>query len=292
MVGLVAAATVLAAGCATARLAGGWAPSPVAANGSPDDWAGKQVCSEMKDGLQLSVANDSERLYVMAKFRANDPQWSRAASRGGLTLRVVGPGRRTMSFRLPEGPERAPGQRPVWLADSGQGEMPVKTGDSPSERLRPTGRGAVPVFPAEFAGKLMVTDVDKNVVPVNPDGSQGPAAGFCSDNGMCIYEFGVPLQDTALGHYSLGAGVGTGLNLTVTAGPSAAEREAMRREMQRGGGPPQGGGGPGGDGMPGGRGGSGNGGHGRGAPQGRPSGGHTETANPSVSVGVRLAVMP
>ena len=84
----------------------------------------------MKDGLQLSVANDAERLYVMARFRANDAAWSRAAAMGGLTLRVTGPGKRTMSFRLPEGPERAPGQRPGWAADSAQAEMIGKTGDS------------------------------------------------------------------------------------------------------------------------------------------------------------------
>jgi len=279
MVMLVAAAAALAAGCATARLASGWAPSPVAANGSPDDWADKQVCSEMKDGLQLSVANDAERLYVMAKFRANDPQWSRAASMGGLTLGITGPGKRKMSFRLPKGAERfirGGETNPPPDSESGAGRMQFRP-----EWMR-----------GEFAGKLIVTDVDKLDVPVLPDGSQGPAAGFSSENGMCVYEYSIPLNDSATGHYSLGAGPGTELNLTVTAGPGPAQREAMRGEMQRGGGPPQGGGGPGGDGMPGGRGGSGNGGPGRGGPQGGPPGGHTETANPSVSVGVRLAVMP
>jgi hypothetical protein len=292
LVTVFAAAAALVAGCATARVASGWVPSAMIANGIADDWADMQVCSKMKDGLQLSVANDAERLYVMAKFRANAPQWSRAASMGGLTLRVVGPGKRTMSFRLPEGPERPQSRRPGWSADSAQGEMLGKTGDSPSERLRLTRRGTVPVFLAEFEGKLVVTDVDRNVIPVNPDGSQGPAAGFSSDDGMCIYEFSVPLQDTAFGHYTLGAGAGAGLNLTVTAGPSAAQREAMRGEMLREGGPPQGDGGPGSGGMPGGRGGFGNGGPGRGGPQGGPPGVQAGTANPSVEIAVRLAVEP
>ena len=276
---LAAAVAALAAGCATARVASGWAPTAVAANGSADDWADKQVCSTMKDGLQLTVANDAERLYVMAKFRANDPQWSRAASRGGLTLRVSGPRKRTMSFRLPRGPERIDrGQGPGWSAATAQVEMIGKTGDSPSERLRRTRRGTVPVFPAEFEGKLVVTDFDKNVVPVPTDGSQGPAAGFSSENEMCVYEFSVPLRDTSSGHYSLDAGAGAGLNLTVTAGTGAAQREAMRGEMQPGGGPPPGGRGPGNGGMPGGRGG--------------PAGGHAEMANPSVTVAVRLATIP
>jgi hypothetical protein len=280
------AAAALVAGCATARLASGWVPTAVIANGRVDDWANQQVCSTTKSGLRLSVANDAERLYVMAEFRANDPQWTRAASRGGLTLRIVGPRKQTMSFRLPEGPERAVGQSRGWAQDSAQGEMQGKTGDSPSERLGPTWRGTVPVFPAEFADKLVVTDVDKNVVPVEPDGSAGPAAGFSDDNGMCVYEFSVPLQDTAVGHYSLGAGVGTGLNLTVTAGPDAEMRQAMHEMRSQG--PREGGGELG----MGGRGGFGGGGPGRGGPQGGPPDGHTETANPSVSFAVRLAVEP
>jgi hypothetical protein len=274
MVVLVAAAAALAAGCATARVVSGWASSPVVANGSTDDWAGKQVCSTMKDGLQLSVANDAERLYVIAKFRANDSQWSRAAGMGGLTLGVTGPGKRKMRFRLPKGPEM--GDLGLGARDSGFAVMP-----RPMNRMR-----------SEFEGRLIVTDVDKLDAPVLPDGSQGPAAGFSSENGMCVYEYSIPLNDSATGHYSLGAGAGTGLNLTVTAGPSAAQREAMRGEMQRGGGPPQGGGGPGGGGMPGGRGGSGNGGPGRGGPQGGPLGVQEGTANPSVGVAVRLAVEP
>jgi hypothetical protein len=286
------AAAALAAGCATARLASGWAPSSVTANGLADEWSDKQACTTMKDGLQLTVANDAERLYVMAKFRANDPQWSRATSHGGMTLRVVGPGKRVMGFRLPGEPERAPG--PSWQARSGDARDTIRNSRADLAAEAHVGQhGHVPApMWAELEGKLVVTDVDKLDIPVVPDGSQGPAAGFSSVNGMCIYEFSIPLNDSALGHYSLGAGVGTGLNLTVTAGPGAAQREAIRGEMARGGGPPQGDGGPGNGGMPGGRGGFGGGGPSRGRPQGGPAVGHTEMANPSVSVAVRLAVEP
>lgn len=270
-----AAATALTAGCATTRLASGWAPGVVTANGSADDWADKQVCSTMKDGLQLSVANDVERLYVMAKFRANDPQWSRATSRGGMILRVTGSGKRTMSFRLPKGPEHArPGRRPGWSPDSAPGGMPPRMGE----------------MRAELEGKLVVTDIDKNEIPVPADGSQGPAAGFSDENGMCVYEFSVPLRDTAFGHYSLGVQAGTGLGVTVTAGLSADTRKAMREQMGPQGGPPEGGGMPPGGGS-GGPGGFRGGGPGRGGPQGGPPGGQAAT-NPSVSVAVRLAVGP
>jgi len=123
---------------------------------------------------------------------------------------------------------------------------------------------------------------------VPKDGSQGPAAGFSSENGMCVYEFSVPLRDTAIGHYSLDASAGTGLNLTVTAGPSAEMRGAMQQQM-RPQGPPEGGGDFGGGRPQGGFGGPGRGGS-RSGPQGGPPG--ARAATPSVSVAVRLAAAP
>jgi len=120
-------------------------------------------------------------------------------------------------------------------------------------------------------------------------GSHGPAAGFSSENGMCVYEFSIPLQDSAFGHYSLGAGVGTGLNLTVTAGPSAEMHRAMQEQM-RPQGPPEGNGSDFGGGRPRGRGGIG-GGAGPGGPR-RGSPGGQAIATPSVSVAVRLADGP
>jgi len=271
---IAAAVAATISGCATARLASNWAPSAVLANGNAADWADKQAWSRMKDGLQLSVANDAGRLYVMAKFRANDPQWSRAAAMGGVMLRVVGPGKKTMSFRLPKGPEPSPRR-------GGPGWAPVAAPEGTPPRMEQ--------MRAELEGKLVVTDIDKNDIPVPADGSQGPAAGFSDENGMCVYEFSVPLRDTAFGHYSLGANAGAGLNLTVTAGLSSDQRREMREQMGLPGGRPEGGEGPAG-GFGGGERGRG-GGPGRGGPQGGPPGGQS-VGNPALSIAVRLATAP
>jgi len=115
------------------------------------------------------------------------------------------------------------------------------------------------------------------------------AAGFSSESGMCVYEFSIPLQDSAFGHYSLGADAGTGLNLTVTAGPSAEMRRVMQEQM-RPQGPPEGNGSDFGGGRPQGRGGIGCG-AGPGGPRRGPPGGQAVT-NPSLSVAVRLTERP
>jgi len=75
---LTAGGAALLLGCAaTAQLAGGWAPGTLTADGDPSDWTGRQAAYQMKDGLQIT---DAERLYVMARFRANDERWAQSAA--------------------------------------------------------------------------------------------------------------------------------------------------------------------------------------------------------------------
>ena len=143
---------------------------------------------------------------------------------------------------------------------------------------------------AEWQGKLLVTLPDKSETDLSADGSQGPAAGFKDDNGMCVYEFSVPLGDTGLaGFYAVHARAGDRIQGAVIAGLAAEERAALRD--QRGSGRPPGwGGGSGAEG--GGRGGPGGFGGGR-SGGGMPGGGHgpggPTTENPELTVSVQLA---
>ena len=275
---LTAAGAALLLGCATtAQLASGWAPGTLTADGDPSDWTGQQAAYQMKDGLQMTVVNDARQVYVMAKFRANDEHWARSAAMGGLTVRVTNSHRQTTSYRLPQGPERQrPDDQAGSRSDSGSGfnGMPPRM-----EHMR-----------AEWQGKLLVTLPDKSETDLSADGSQGPAAGFKDDNGMCVYEFSVPLADTGLaGFYAVHARAGDRIQVAVIAGLAAEERAALRD--QRGSGRPPGwGGGSGAEG--GGRGGPGGFGGGR-SGGGMPGGGHgpggPTTENPELTVSVQLA---
>ncbi len=272
---LTAVALPFFAGCATARLASGWTSGQVAADGDPSDWTGQQPAYLVNDGLQLTVVNDTQRLCVMAKFRANDEQWARQAGMGGLTVRVTNPHRQTVSYRLPQGPERTRSDHHLEAEpDSGPGFGMMR---QRMEQVR-----------AQWQGRLLVTLSDKSQTDLPADGSQGPAAGFKTDNGMCVYEFSLPLSDTGRSGFSaVNARAGDRVRVTVSAGLSAEERAAFRDQMQSqsphgwGGERPEGGGfgGPGGFGE-GGRGGAH--GTGRGPGQGMSS-------NPELSVTVQLA---
>lgn len=274
---LTAAGAALLLGCATTvKLASGWAPGTLAADGDPSDWTGQQAAYQMKDGLQMTVVNDARQVYVMAKFRANDEHWARSAAMGGLTVRVTNSHRQTTSYRLPQGPEH---QRPDDQAGTGPDSGSGFNGMPPRmEHMR-----------AEWQGKLLVTLSDKSQTDLSADGSQGPAAGFKDDNGMCVYEFSVPLGDAGLaGFYAVHARAGDRVQVAVSVGLSAEERAALRDKM--GSGRPSGWGGGGAEG--GGRGGPG--GFGRGRPGGgMHDGGHgpggATAENPELSVSVQLA---
>ncbi len=270
---LLAAGAASFPGCATtARLASGWAPSALTADGDPADWVGQQPACGMKDGLQLTVVNDARQLYVMARFRANDEHWARSAAMGGLTVRVTNSRRQTTSYRLPQGPERPrPERHSGAQPDSGRG---FDIARPRMEQMR-----------AEWQGKLLVTLPDKSETDLPADGSQGPAAGFQNDNGLCVYEYSIPLGDTGLaGFYAVHARAGDRVQVAVSAGLSEEERAAFRDRMRSE--HPSGWGGGGMEG--GGRGGFGEGGHGgmHGGDHG-PDGAMAE--NPELSVSVLLA---
>jgi hypothetical protein len=197
-----------------------------------------------------------------------------------MTVRVTGRGRKAVGFRLVAGPEpQGPFRRD---ADSA---------------VAPRGRayaGGPPGRDAGLVGKVVVISPDGTEMPLPADGTHGPAAGYACADGMCTYEFAIPLQDAgAQGHFGIAAAPGSSIKVSASAGPSAAERQALRDRMPSGpgDGPPSGGFGGGDDGF----GPPGGGGRGFGPPGGGmgrgPGGSQTET-NPELSVTVRLASVP
>jgi hypothetical protein len=130
---------------------------------------------------------------------------------------------------------------------------------------------------------------DKSETDLPADGSEGPAAGFKDDNGMCVYEFNVPLSDTGLAvFYAVHARAGDRVQVGVSAGLSAEDRAAFRDQMRSQHPSGWGGGGPGGGGT-GRSGGFGGGGPGGGMHGGDRGPGGAMTENPELSVSVQLA---
>ena len=192
-------------------------------------------------------------------------------------MRVTNSRRQTAGYRLPQCPERRrPDDQAETRPDSGSGFSGMRPR---MEQMR-----------AEWQGKLLVTLPDKSQTDLPADGSQGPAAGFSGDNGVCVCEFSVPLGDSGLaGFYAVHVRAGDRVRVAVTAGLSAEERAAFRDRLGSGRPSRWGGGGGGAEG--GGRGGPG--GFGGGRPGGMHGGGHgpggATTENPELSVSVQLA---
>ncbi len=250
---LLASAGLLAAGgCKTLQLAGEWASTAVEADGRTVEWDPVAADRSLnKDNVQLAARNDAGRLFLMFRFRTDTDKWARPCAMTGLSLWLDAGGKksRDTGLRLVAGPEPGTampeGDRPA----GGRGEG--RPGGTMPDRER---------RPREHDGMLVVVDrkADRTAV-LPPDGTHGPAAGFTCADGLCTYEFSIPLAGDS-GEFVLDARPGSSIMVGLTAGPSEEERAAMpeRTSGAPGGGSAGGRGGPPGGasgGPPGGRGG-------------------------------------
>jgi hypothetical protein len=89
-------------------------------------------------------------------------------------------------------------------------------------------------------------------MPIELDGSNGPQVACGTDHGFFVYEFKIPLKDSEVRYYGIGAEEGT--TITIGANWGKMERRAMQGMRPAGGGMPGGGigGGPPGGGRSGG----------------------------------------
>lgn len=75
-----------------------WSAEPVQIDGQMTEWAGKPTNYLGKSGVQLSLRNDSENLYVL--FRFSNQEWARLIRMGGVTLWLDNSGKKKKDFGL------------------------------------------------------------------------------------------------------------------------------------------------------------------------------------------------
>lgn len=200
-------------------------------DGQMADWEGLPTAYFEDQGVVLGMANDDDNLYFI--FRCRDEKWARTIRTSGLTLWLDGRGKKGKDFQLK-----------------------YRGGPKMSE-LMPKGESA----PEGMRDRMMQRDTartdeltcavkDRIVeMPIPLDGSNGPSVAFGIDHGFYVYEFKIPLKESIVRYYGLGAEAGA----KITIGANWGKMDmGQRGEMRPGGGM---GGGPPGGGMPGGMGG-------------------------------------
>lgn len=143
----------------------------------------------------FGLCNDSQYLYVMLAHR--DPMYARAIRSTGLTVWLDANGKKDKVFmvKYTGGPTREQMMTLRKLgADRKERQMPSEM----QERMREQDTNIVPTFLCYQKDRI-----SEKQIPV--DGSEGPSAVFGVDQGFCVYEFRIPLAESSVRNYGIGA---------------------------------------------------------------------------------------
>ncbi len=218
---LLTAATLLA-GCKTIEMESQWSAAEMKADGRTTDWELTLTGFLEDEGIALAVCNDAQRLYFLV--RHNDPRWAQAIRRGGLTLWLDAKGGKNKQFMIRYRGGHSRTELGLAADTSQRRKMPPPF----DERFADQPQNRKEKFTCYQEGRI----VEKGI-PV--DGSEGPAAGFAIQQGIFTYEFSIPLQESAVRYYGIGAEPGQTISIGVERGDIS--RDELRRAGQGMGGP-------------------------------------------------------
>lgn len=237
--------------CKSSDINSQWIAQPIKIDGQLSDWPEGTSYFLEESEATVGICNDSARVYLLVSFRNAD--YARLIHMSGLTVWLDTQGKKKKNFmvRLTGGPTME-----QIAALSG------KSSDN-SQKQAPSGtQGRSGQSEKKMENKLICFQkdyIEEKQIPM--DGSQGPACAFGVDKGFFVYEFSVPLKESAVLSYGLGADPAKIIGLGLIWGEMDKKEMGENRPEGGGGMPPRGGGGggmpPGGMGGPGGSGGPG-----------------------------------
>ncbi|MEW6051716.1 MAG: hypothetical protein AB1644_11750 [Candidatus Zixiibacteriota bacterium] len=173
-----------------------WATDAMVVDGHRSDWPAGAIGFLKEPEASVGLCNDSQNLYVVLTFR--NPQWAIAIRRGGLTLWLDNKGKKKKEFMLKFTGGPGPGEMQALVSDSSRRDRERPMPGMGMEE-GPGGRRA-----AETTLVCFQKDrIAEKQIPL--DGREGPSAAFGEEEGFFVYEFSVPLRETAVLNYGLGA---------------------------------------------------------------------------------------
>ncbi len=202
----------------------------IAIDGRYDDWKDNPGSFLEKQKAVVAVSNDHDNLYLL--FRTNDPRWVRTIAMSGLTLYIDVDGGKRKDFYLKfvGGPSR---EQLRLLQKQEIGERPREKRRMPENmrrmELEDSPRDSVPTL---FC--YVKDQIDEKSIPLG--GVEGPSAAFDTSRGFFVYEFAIPLKESAVRSYGLGTSLGEEISVGLIWGePMPMRGERPREEMDFGG---------------------------------------------------------
>ena len=252
---------------------GAFAPGVITLDGQQTDWEGINTTYFKDEGVVVGLSNDTANLYVF--FRFNNAEYVRTIHQTGLTLYLDARGKKKkdIAVRFYGGPGM---------------QMP---NDPRMQNMSEEQRERMAQRQNEQGDKFQFIDT-KNVlnVIIDPSGANGPAVAVDTLQGFYQYEFCIPLHESVVRNYGIGASPGDKISIGIEWGNTEFSNRPEGEQPERGMGGGRGGGmggGPPGGGMGGGRGGGMGGG-----PPGGMRGGQNEIEKQDIWIKTTLATQP
>lgn len=179
----------------------------------------------------FGLCNDSQYLYVMLALR--NPMYARAIRSSGLTVWLDAAGKKGKDFmiKFTGGPNReqmlALRKQSIEMQER---QMPPEMRD----RMNEPDTITAPIFLCYQKDRI-------SEKPIPVDGSEGPSAVFGVDQGFCVYEFRIPLTESSVRNYGIGATQGEKISVGFLWGDMPHDQKGPGMEF--GGGMPGGSGG-------------------------------------------------
>jgi hypothetical protein len=206
-------------------------PQGVALTGKRVDFPAGTLAMLEKQEASLGLCNDSQYLCVMLAFR--NPMYARTIRKGGLTVWLDASGKKAKDFMIKYtgGPTR---EQMMALRKQGTEMQERQMPPEMRERMNEMEVDSAPVFICYQKDRI-------SEKPIPVDGSEGPSAVFGVDQGFCVYEFKIPLQESTVRFYGVGVKQGQKISVGFIWGEFSQERGGSH--MGFSGGMPGGGGG-------------------------------------------------
>ncbi|PWB69538.1 hypothetical protein C3F09_10285 [candidate division GN15 bacterium] len=206
-------------------------PQGITLTGKRADFPPGTLAMLEQQQASFGLCNDTQYLYVMLAFR--NPMSARVIRRSGLTIWLDAAGKKGKDFliKYTGGPTR---EQMITLRR--------QEASLPERQMDPEMQQRMDEMDTGFTSQLLCFQKDRiseKAIPL--DGSEGPSAVFGIDQGFCVYEFRIPLQESRVRYYGLGTKQGTKITVGFMWGEPLQGERGSRMEF--------GGGTPGGEGM-------------------------------------------
>jgi hypothetical protein len=198
--------------------------------GKRSNWPQGTLAFLKDEEVSIGLCNDSLNLYVLLAFKSE--QYVRMIRFKGITLWFDTKGKNKKEFML------------RFISGPTNEEIRAIKANNPGlleRELPPDIQAKMNELTRDTVSTLICYQKDRIVEkPLPLDGSEGPYAKFGIDQGFFVYEFKVPLKESSVRDYGIGAKPDQNISIGMIWGDF--ERERMSPKLQLGG-PQQSGGG-------------------------------------------------